>query len=72
MTSRIKIKGEHRIIYNLKLWQKNDDFYILNDTSGDVTLVELMDSLGILNHSISIVGYWIFDYNYKKALCLTQ
>ena len=24
------------------------------------------------NHVISIVGHWIFDYNYKKLLCLTQ
>ena len=25
-----------------------------------------------MDHDISIVGYWIFDYNYKKALCLIQ
>ena len=31
-----------------------------------------MDSLGNVNHAISVVGYWLFDYNYKKALCLTQ
>ena len=31
-----------------------------------------MDSLGNVNHAISIVGHWIFDSNYKKALCLTQ
>ena len=31
-----------------------------------------MESLGNVNHAISVVGYWIFDSNYKKALCLTQ
>ena len=25
-----------------------------------------------MNNAISIVGYWIFDSNYKKALFLTQ
>ena len=25
-----------------------------------------------MNHAISVVGYWIFDSNNKKALCLTQ
>ena len=49
---------------------KNNDFDILNDISEDVTLVQLMDSLRNLNHAISIVGYWIFDSNYNKALFL--
>ena len=31
-----------------------------------------MESLVSLNHAISIVGHWVFDYNYKKSLCLTQ
>ena len=31
-----------------------------------------MDSLGNMNHAISILGYWIFDSNYKKAIFLTQ
>ena len=52
--------------------KKNDDIDILNDTSEDVTLVQLMDSLGNVNHGISVVGYWIFDSNYKKALFLTR
>ena len=50
----------------------NDAFDILNDISENVTLVQLMDSIGNVNHSISIVGHWIFDSNYNKALCLTQ
>ena len=31
-----------------------------------------MDSLGNVNHAISIVGYWIFVSKYKKAIYLTQ
>ena len=52
--------------------EENDAFYILNDISENVTLVQLMDSLGNFNHAISMVGNLIFDSNYKKALCLTQ
>ena len=54
------------------VWKKNDDFGILNKISKNITLVQLMGSLGNVNHSISILGHWIFDFNYKKALCLTQ
>ena len=52
--------------------EENDDFYILNDISEDLTLVQLVDSLGNMNNAISVVGYWIFDSNYEKALCLTH
>ena len=31
-----------------------------------------MDLQGNVNRSISIGGYWIFDYYYNKVLCLTQ
>ena len=41
---------------------------ILTDISEHVTLVQFMDYLGNLNHAISIVGYWIYDSNYDKAL----
>ena len=72
MTSRMKIKVEHNIIYNLKVWHKNDAFDILKNICGYVTLVQLMDSLINMNHAISIVGNWIFDSNYEKALCFIQ
>ena len=51
---------------------ESDAFDILNDMSETVPLVQLMELLGNVNHAISIVGYCIFDSNYKKALCLTQ
>ena len=52
--------------------EENDYFDILNDIIEDVTLVQLMDSLGNMTRAISVVGYCIFDSNYKKALCLAQ
>ena len=72
MKKRRKDKVEQNLQYNLTIWKKNDDFDILNDISEDVTLVQLMGSLINMNHPIIILGYWIFDSNYKKTLCLTQ
>ena len=72
MKNRRKIKVEQNLQYNLTIWKKNDAFDILNDISEYVTLVQLIYSLGNVNRAISIVGYWIFDSNYKKSLCLTQ
>ena len=72
MKNRRKIKGEQNLQYNLTIWKKNDAFDTLNDISSNLNLVQLMESLGNVNHAISIVGNWIFDSNYKKALCLTQ
>ena len=54
------------------IWRKHDAFNILKNISESVTLVQLMDSIENINHPISIVGKWIFDSKYKKALCLTQ
>ena len=31
-----------------------------------------MDSLGDMNHAISVVGCWVFDSKYKKALVLNR
>ena len=47
-------------------------FDILNDISEHVTLVQLMESLGNVNHASSVVGYWIFDSNYEKSLVLNR
>ena len=45
---------------------------IMTDISEHVTLVQLMDSLGNVNNDISVVGYWIFDSNYKGELVLNR
>ena len=70
MKNRRRIKVDQKLKYNLTIWKKNDTFDILNDISEDVTLVQLMDSLGNVNHAISVVGYWVFDFDYNKALFL--
>ena len=72
MKNRRKIKGEQNLQYNQTIWKKNDAFDILNDIREDVTLVQLMDSLGNVNNAISVAGYWVFYSNYKKALYMTK
>ena len=39
-------------------------FDISNEMSEYVTLVQLMDRLGIISHNASIAGVWIYDTNY--------
>ena len=72
LRNREKKEGEQNIRYNLMIWKDNDYFDILNGISEDVTLVQLMDSLGNVSHAIIIVGNCIFDSKYKKSLRLTQ
>ena len=48
--------------------KKKDALYILNEISDFFTLVQLMDSLGNMNQTISIVGYWIFESNYEQEI----
>ena len=43
-------------------------FDILNNISEHINLAQLMDSLGKLNHDISVFGYWIFDSEYENHL----
>ena len=31
-----------------------------------------MDSIGNVNHAISVVGNWVFDSNYERALVLNK
>ena len=57
MKNRRKIKSEQNLIYNQKIRRRNYAFDVLNDISTDVTLVELMYSLGNVNCDISIVGH---------------
>ena len=58
MTNKRKIAGSQNLRNNLTIWSGNDTFDILNDISENVTLVQLMDSLGNVNHAIIIVGHW--------------
>ena len=63
---------EPKMHYNLIKYKKKGQYKILEDISENVTLVQLMDSLGNVNHAISVVGYCIFDSNYYKALLLNR
>ena len=58
--------------YNLIKYKKKGIYIILEYISKHITLVQLMDSLGNVNHAISVVGKWIFDSNYEKALVLNR
>ena len=64
--------GEARVHYNLIRYKKMREYNMLEDISENVTLVKLMDSLGNVNDDISVVGNWIFDSNYEKALALNR
>ena len=70
MSDQVRNPGEQRLHYNIKK-QKKGQFEILHDISENFTLVQLMYSVGNVNHAVSISIYWIFDSNYKKALLLT-
>ena len=65
------MEGEQKVHYSLMKYKKGSDD-ILKDISENVTLVKLMDSLENVNRAISVVGYWIFDSNYKKSLVLNR
>ena len=65
-----KIKGKHKAYYSLRKYKKKVSYDILTDISENFTLVHLMNSLGNVNRAISVLGYWIFYSNYKRALVL--
>ena len=66
------IKGGQHLRYNMMVWNKKYAFDIPNNISKYITLLQLMDSLGNVNHATSIVRYWIFDSNYEKSLFLKK
>ena len=72
MQNRKRNKGEQKLYYNQEKNKKKGEYDIFNDITTNVTLVQLMDSLGNNNHTISVVGSWIFDSNYEKALVLNR
>ena len=67
-----KIKGEPRVYYSLRKYKDMGSYDILTDISKHVNLFQLIYSLGKFNHAIVVVGYCIFDSNYKKALVLNR
>ena len=72
MQNKKRNKGETRVHYKLMKYKRMGKYKILEDISSNVTLVQVMDSLGNVNHAISVVGSWIFDSNYERALVLDK
>ena len=66
------VLGEPRLYYSLSKYKKMGYYDILKNISEHVTLVQLIDSLVNVYHAISVVGYWIFDSHYEKALVLNR
>ena len=61
MKNENRIQGEPKVYYSLKKYKKKGSYDILTYIIEHFTLVQLMDSLGNVNHAISVVGYWIFE-----------
>ena len=51
---------------------KYGSFKQIKDTSENITLEKLMNSLDNANRTISIVRYWIFHSNYESGLALNR
>ena len=67
-----KIKVEPKVHYSLRKYKKKGSYDSLTEISGNVTLAHLIDSLINVNHDISVVGYWLFDSNYKRVLIINR
>ena len=65
-------KVEQKLYYSTRKYKTRGSFDVLTDISDNVTLEQLMYSLGDVNNAISVVGYWIFEANYEKALVLNR
>ena len=56
-------KVDQSICYKINECKVNRIFDIPNDISENCTLVQLMGTVGNVNHAVNIVGHWIFDSN---------
>ena len=65
-------EGESMVHYSLIKYKQKGLYESLEDISENVTLVQLMDSIGNVNHAFSVVGCWIFDSDYEIALVLNR
>ena len=60
--------GYHRLCYYIKQWKIKGNLDIINDISEHVTLVQLMDRIGNMNHSVIIAFNCMFDSNCENKL----
>ena len=51
------IKGEPKVHYSLMKYKQTGSYDVLKDISENLTLSQLMDSLGNVNHAISVDVY---------------
>ena len=51
---------------------KNVTFDIIHDISENITLVQFLDTIGNVNHDVSVSGRWIYYSNYNKLLPLVK
>ena len=65
---KIQYFGEQHIGYKIKQLKKTGTFVILNNISDYVTLVKLMDSLGNVNHAVSVVMIQIMEKPWRWLL----
>ena len=56
----------------MRKYKIRGSFDILTDISGNITLVQLMYCLVNVDPDNSVVGFWIYDSNYEKALVLNR
>ena len=66
------INGEPKVHYILMKYKKMGSYDILTDMSEHFSLVKFMEYLVNVDHAISVIGYWIFDSNYKRSLVLNR
>ena len=65
---KLRQTGEQHLRYNMMKWVKKGAFDLINGIRENVTLAQLMDDPGNLNHAISIVRYWILESKYEREL----
>ena len=70
MVDKERNKGEIFLYYHLETRKKKGSFDILNNISEHVILVQLMNSFGNANHSVSLDGKWIFLILTTKTLSI--
>ena len=68
MIDQERNKGKQNNHYKLLQWKKRGELYIFYDISEHIILVQLMDTVGNVNHGVSIPGSLIYYSNYKIVL----
>ena len=56
MADKVINKGDQKCHYSLNKWVKVRTFYIINDMSEYVALVQLMDNLSNVSHYVTTTG----------------